>query len=163
MGRPTRAMSRLYLDIDGVLNVAHLRTACDDWDDWQRVPVGYAPVVTSPVMLASLFALPVDEIVWATTWESDADRLFAAALGITRGLRHLPLADGWKGQAIVDDLRHRPVDRFVWIDDAEADQPNRDWITARVAASGLTVRPHPGQGVTREHLAAIERFLTTPP
>lgn len=151
--------SRLYLDIDGVLNVGSLRSATPDWKDWQQLAVGPAAVNVSPSMIAAIVALPVGEIVWATTWEEDADRLLAAAAGMLRGLRHVRLLEQWKREAIIDDLRDRPVRRFVWIDDEEAHPDNVAKVESATGATGFGITPHPARGLTRRHVESIRDLL----
>lgn len=152
--------TRIYLDIDGVLNVMGVRRGPAGWPGgWTSSQVGYTQVTVSRAMLGAVFRLPADEIVWCTTWEEDADRLFAAALELPRGLRHLPLGQQDKLPALGGDLRQRPVARFVVVDDAVGDQDPIDAIGRDCDAAGLGVRPRMDLGLSAADVAQICRFL----
>ncbi len=144
----------LFLDVDGVLSPVR-----------DSAPPGYevslidgARVIWSPMhgeWLASL--LERFDIVWATTWESDANRTIGPALG----LPELPVVafgphrsgDTWKLAAIAEFAGERPC---AWADDrlfADADQ----WAANRSAAT-LLVRPMPSIGLAKEHFMKLVDF-----
>ena len=118
-----------------------------------------SPVVVLLRMLRALFALPVDEVVWASGWEGDADGVLTAALDLPRGLRHLSLGGEWKRGAIADDLLSQPVERFVWIDDAEADVDAVGWIERHTGARGLGILTRYARGIEPGQLREVTLFL----
>jgi len=107
-----------------------------------------------------LSALPCD-LVWATTWLSEANEVIAALLG----LPVLPVVewpdsdeDGplhWKTRALVDWAAGRS---FVWVDDeiAEAD---RAWVSAHHPGQALLHRVDPRLGLTNSDFTVIGTWL----
>ncbi|KAA2247685.1 hypothetical protein F0L68_40030 [Solihabitans fulvus] len=107
------------------------------------------------------------ELVWATTWEHEANRLLAPILGLPslpvidfdgQGQRHhgghhgkLPAVAEWAGD--------RPI---AWLDD-EFQPLDSSWARQRTArgAPTLLVQVDPRAGVQPHHLDRIRRFLRT--
>ena len=86
----------LLLDVDGVLNPLGVREApgfipfvVDD-----PGAVGTVPVLLSPEHGRWLTSLADEyQLVWATSWEGDADRLIAERVGLPRGLPFIAFTD----------------------------------------------------------------------
>ncbi|MFE7191734.1 hypothetical protein [Kitasatospora sp. NPDC057541] len=99
----------------------------------------------------SLTALPFD-LVWATTWEHEADDFLAPLLGlpalpvITWSEPRQQPADGvfWKTPDIVSWARGRP---FAWIDD-QITAADHAWVRTHHAGPALLHHVDPRTGLT---------------
>ena len=145
----------LLLDIDGVLSP----------DAARSVPVGFVEYELGEyqVRLAHehggwLRSLGSDfELVWATSWEQDANRLISPLLDLpvlpfvefTKGRA----AGTWKLPAVADFVGDRPC---AWIDD-ELESDADVWARAR-ARPTLLLRADPARGLTDGHVAELRRF-----
>ncbi|MFG2590513.1 HAD domain-containing protein [Streptomyces sp. NPDC048438] len=155
----------LFLDVDGPL-IPFGATR-------EQLPEGYPafgeggpnPLVAriDPDHGRRLRALPC-ELVWATTWTSDANECVAPWLG----LPELPVVtwpepshEGgtpglhWKTPALVRWAAGRP---FAWVDDeiAEAD---RAWVEAHHPGRALLHRVEAWRGLTGADFAVLEAWL----
>ncbi|UQI46216.1 HAD domain-containing protein [Streptomyces sp. HU2014] len=161
----------LFLDVDGPL-IPFGATR-------QQLPHGYPtyrsgretqaadanPLITriDPAHGPRLMALPC-ELVWATTWMSDANECIAPWLGLPelpvviwpepsdedeRGGLH------WKTRGILDWAAGRP---FAWVDD-EITDADRIWTEAHHPGRALLRRVDPRQGITDEDFAALDHWL----
>ncbi|MFC9292819.1 HAD domain-containing protein [Streptomyces sp. NPDC057011] len=143
----------LFLDVDGPL-----------------IPFGAGPYPhgaganpllarIDPALGPRLAALPC-ELVWATTWEDEANECIAPRLGLPQ----LPLVawpepsdeDGqggvhWKTPAL---LAHAAGRDFVWVDD-EITGADRAWVAARHPGRALLHRVDPGRGLTEADFGAL--------
>lgn len=90
-----------------------------------------------------LEALPC-ELVWATTWMSDANDLLAPLLG----LPELPVVTWAAG---------RP---FAWVDD-ELTDADRAWVAANHPAPALLHRVDPRHGLTDADYLELDAWLRT--
>ncbi|WP_181788213.1 HAD domain-containing protein [Streptomyces phytophilus] len=109
-----------------------------------------------------LAALPCD-LVWATTWQADANETVAPLLG----LPDLPVVDipepdadepgglHWKTPLLVDWAAGRP---FAWVDD-EITGADRAWVAAHHPERTLLHRVDPGRGLTEADFAALDAWL----
>jgi hypothetical protein len=113
-----------------------------------------------------LAALPCD-LVWATTWMSDANECVSPRLG----LPHLVVVDWpepsdfdeqderdglhWKTRALVGWAAGRP---FAWVDD-EITNADRVWVRAHHRAPALLHRVDPRQGLVDADYAALTEWL----
>lgn len=125
----------LFLDVDGTLlpdDAADSAAGDRDWSAWQQP--------TNPILSGltrnlgdRLLALGC-ELMWATGWREDANRVLAPILGLPQlpvvALPEYPDGDyfedelHWKTRALVDLAAGRP---FIWIDD-EIRQQDRTWV-----------------------------------
>lgn len=108
-------------------------------------------------------ALPCD-LVWATTWMSDANECIAPWLG----LPELPVVDWpepsdedgrdglhWKTRALLDRAAGRP---FVWVDD-EITDADRAWVAEHHRGRALLYRVDPRIGLTDEDFTTVDAWL----
>ncbi|MEV3937701.1 HAD domain-containing protein [Glycomyces sp. NPDC049804] len=114
-----------------------------------------------------LAALPC-ELVWATTWEDEANTVLAPLLGLAR-LRvvHWPepstekeLEDRWfslhwKTRPLAAWASGRP---FAWVDD-EITDADIDWVAARHDDRALLHPVDPSRGITHRDLEALADWL----
>ncbi|PNE37067.1 HAD domain-containing protein [Streptomyces noursei] len=111
----------------------------------------------------ALLALPFD-LVWATTWEQEANDFIAPALGLPtlpfvswRSPRPEP-AGGvfWKTPEIIAWARGRA---FAWVDD-EITDADRAWVAEHHHGPALLHRIDPRIGLTTEDFAALGAWAT---
>lgn len=167
-----RSRPLLFVDVDGPLNpyaakptrrpegyLTHRMSPAD----WAREYPDAQPlrVWLNPEHGPMLLSLPV-ELVWATTWEHDANEW----IGPRIGLPELPVVewpdrpfgatDGrlWKTQPVADYAAGRP---FAWIDDQLTDADVR-WCELRYPAPTLLLPINPAIGLARNDIAAIGRW-----
>lgn len=103
------------------------------------------------------------QLVWATTWMSDANEVIAPRLGLPA----LPVVEfpdtdeepvrglHWKTMFLTRWAAGRP---FVWIDDEPTDV-DRQWVGAHHPARALVHRVDPFTGLTEADFASIHRWL----
>ena len=164
----------LFLDVDGPLNPFGTRSArrLRGYQNHRMRPASWAeqypdakPLVVylNPEHGALLQQLPV-ELVWATTWEQEANEW----IGPRIGLPELPVvlwppeqersegADGryWKTQPVADYAAGRP---FAWFDD-QIGPVDRRWCAERYPASTLLQWVDPAYGLRERDLAVVERW-----
>lgn len=158
----------LFLDIDGVLNIAGWkpeRPVCD-WDDleFHEVPnysQGYRfPMYLSPEMGAQLASLDV-EIRWLTTWANDAhavgklvglpDNLPVAATPPPLGVRN------WKLQAVREFVEDEPGVPFIWLDD-DAITEAADKFLESCGVPHLAVKVDENKGIEKTTIESIRVF-----
>jgi len=153
----------LFLDVDGTLipfrqprHQAPLDPTSDSYLSRLDPQIG-----------TRLAALPC-QLVWATTWENDANTEVADRLG----LPPLPvvywpeptsageLEDQWfnlhwKTRTLVTWAAGRP---FIWIDD-EITGADEDWVATHHPGRALLRRVEAAQGITNVDLTAIDIWL----
>lgn len=156
--------TKLYLDVDGVLNPWAAKNPHKHWLDYKKYPLKPGGEVfklwLSKELAAELVSLPV-EIVWATTWCEYANKLISPVLNWPefRYLDYLPdhdtLTSCGKLKVVQEDaLEGEPI---IWIDDC-LDVDDFAWAKDRTGPSKL-IKPHPAVGVTKYHIADILTFL----
>ncbi|RSD13868.1 HAD domain-containing protein [Amycolatopsis eburnea] len=147
----------LFLDIDGTL-----------------LPFGAAGDShldrLDPGMGLRLAALPC-ALVWATTWEHEANTELAPRLG----LPPLPVVRWpepsaereredrwfglhWKTRPLVEWAAGRP---FIWVDD-ELTDADREWVSAHHHGGALLHRVVPSRGLLAEDIPVLDHWLRTP-
>lgn len=173
--------TRLYLDIDGVLNA--VGSSSTNGTEWNCRPKlfhanGFKMRVAMP-MVHSLEKLIEDfdlELVWLTTWlcDGDVETAFLPQLGALGGGRLLNYPEGvggpetwpdfhdWKWKELLRDQTESPSD-FIWIDDDEVPIYCDMALTLRAQADefggAMTIAPLPYKGITHEHLRTMRKFL----
>jgi hypothetical protein len=152
----SNARPLLLLDVDGVL--APLLTGGGVPDGFTEHTVLGDRLLLSPEHGEWLAALAEDfELVWATSWEDDANAAIAPLLGLPSlpviALGDVEQAGTWKLAAVARFVADRPV---AWIDDALGDDA-LDWAESRVAPT-LLVRTDPRVGLLPNHVADLVRF-----
>jgi hypothetical protein len=150
----------LFLDVDGPLipfGEAARGSATDDGN----------PLLgrLDPAVGARLLALPCD-LVWATTWQHEANDTIAPRLGLPRlptvtwpdDDAPAPRGLHWKTRRLAEWAGHRP---FVWLDD-EIGGTDRAWVEAAHPAPALLHRVDPAKGLTEADFTAVEEWLSAP-
>jgi hypothetical protein len=109
-----------------------------------------------------LAALPCD-LVWATTWESDANEVIAPLLDLPPlpfvawpETSDPPHGVHWKTPHLVGWAAGRP---FAWLDDEVADA-DRGWVAEHHPAPALLHRVDPRQGLSAADITAVRAWLT---
>jgi hypothetical protein len=147
----------LLVDVDGVLNP--LATAHPGAGYQRHEILGYPLWLTCEHgawldELATVF-----ELMWATTWEHDANRFIAPAVGLAA---RLPVIEFREGRMTADGIWKRPaVERatagrpFAWVDD-DFGPSDFAWAARRTAAGAptLLLACDPLVGLTRAHVDA---------
>ncbi|HEX2143074.1 MAG TPA: HAD domain-containing protein [Glycomyces sp.] len=157
-GRPL-----LFLDIDGTL--------LPFGRDLQSVPgaavSGSYPTRLNPRAGLRLAALPC-ELVWATTWEDDANAEMAPRLGLP-SLAVVnwpePSPEGereeqwfglhWKTRTLVAWAAGRS---FAWVDD-EITDADRDWVSTHHHGRALLHRVDSAEALTEADFVALDAWL----
>ncbi|MER8187805.1 HAD domain-containing protein [Kitasatospora sp. NPDC094015] len=157
----------LYLDVDGVLNP--LRPHPDAGFDSHEL-LGYT-VLLAPAHGDWLRELAVRyDLVWATTWEEEANARIAPLLGlpplpVVRLTGYVPrpddpkvpLLDLFSGRKWAPIVRHAQGRPFAWLDDIIPGSLRRRAVLRR---DRLLLRIDPEHGLQRRH---VDRLLTRPP
>jgi hypothetical protein len=159
----------LFLDVDGPLipfgaPPEQYSTYRPDLDS----PASSNPLLArvNPGHGPRLAALPCD-LVWATTWISDANECLSPRLGLPQlsvvdwpepsDLDEQDERDGlhWKTRALVNWAAGRP---FAWVDD-EITDIDRHWVRAHHGAPALLHRVDPRQGLAEADYTALGEWL----
>ncbi|MBQ0900547.1 HAD domain-containing protein [Micromonospora sp. U21] len=107
-----------------------------------------------------LKALPCD-LVWATTWMSDANDVLTPLLGLpTLPVVEWPDSDDasvlhWKTRGLVEWAQGRP---FVWVDD-EISHADQQWVSTHHHSPTLLHRVDPRRGLTEHDFTVVENWL----
>ncbi|GLY70723.1 HAD domain-containing protein [Amycolatopsis taiwanensis] len=163
---PDRQCPLLFLDIDGTLPPFG--------GDTSREPPG-ASVDSyldrlNPQVGLRLAALPCD-LIWATTWEQEANTEMAPRLG----LPPLPVVRWpepsaereredqwfglhWKTRPLVEWADGRP---FIWVDD-EITDADREWVFTHHHGRALLHHVAPSRGLTVEDITVLDHWLRAP-
>lgn len=152
----------LFLDVDGPL----LPFGEDPQRTGRRVTPDPRPTRLSHQLGLRLAALPC-ELVWATTWEDDANAEIAPQLGLPAlPVVNWPESSGheredlwlglcWKTRTLVDWAGGHP---FAWVDD-EITDADRDWVPANHRGRALLYYVEPSRGLTSKDFAALDQWL----
>lgn len=157
----------LFLDVDGPLNPFHASLAAlqEGYTAHSLRPQGWAPplpalrVLLNPDHGEQLLRLPY-ELVWATTWEHEANSM----IGPRVGLPELPVVelparesapDGvfFKTPALVEYAAGRP---FVWVDDELTDR-DHEYVGRHHRGAFLLHRISPAHGLVERDLDLLAR------
>ncbi len=148
----------LLLDVDGVLNPLGLQPP-------DLIPEGFVAhrlaglrVLLAPVHGVWLRELSaVFDLVWATSWEQDANRLIAPLLGLPKFLPVITFGADQTGWTVkLPAVAAFAADRAVaWVDDRFGDDEEA-WASARPAPT-LLVRTDHSVGITR---AVVDQLWT---
>lgn len=172
-----RMRAAILLDVDGPLNPFQHRARA-------RAP-GYQPHLLRPKVAAGVPSSAVKvwlntehgvwlrkltedtdaELVWATAWEYEADRLIGPILGLpplevitfgAQGVHHTTSHNG-KLPAVVEWAGQRPL---CWFDD-DFQADDEDWAVERTAAGAPTriIPVDPTTGLEIEHIELARDFV----
>ncbi len=137
----------------------------DGYPTYVPQAVGGNPLLArvDPALGAKLLALPCD-LVWAATWESEANECLAPLLGLPQ----LPVVTWpepsddpepaglhWKTRTLLDWAAGRP---FVWLDD-EITGADRTWAEVHHPARAFLHRVDNRHGPTATDFAALDTWL----
>ncbi|MEO3830344.1 HAD domain-containing protein [Actinomadura sp. B10D3] len=154
----------LFLDVDGPL------LPFGDGPEGERRTTPDTGLARLTVELGRrLAALPCD-LVWATTWEDEANTEIASRIGLPR----LPVVKWtdpsddheredrwfglcWKTRTLVTWASGRP---FAWVDD-EITDADREWVSARHGGRALLHRVPSFRGLGDDDFAVLDRWLRT--
>jgi hypothetical protein len=161
----------LFLDVDGTLipfgaTSEQLPGGYPTYDN-PAVPhlAGVHPLLAriNPALGPRLMALPC-ELVWATTWEYDANEWIAPVLGLPElpvvcwpDLTDEPQPRGlhWKTRTLLGWSAGRA---FAWLDD-EITDADRSWVAGRHPVRALLHRVDPRCGVTDADFVLLDAWL----
>ncbi|MFF0727808.1 HAD domain-containing protein [Streptomyces sp. NPDC004134] len=155
----------IFLDVDGPLIPFGPTWHGRPGGTAHRTPDTGNPLLTrvEPADGPRLAALPC-ELVWATTWQADANESVAPLLGLPDlpvvGIpehddREEPGGLHWKTPLLVDWAAGRP---FAWVDD-EISEADRRWVGDHHPERALLHRVDPGRGLTDADFAALDAWL----
>ncbi|QGN50382.1 hypothetical protein GKC29_28535 [Micromonospora sp. WMMC415] len=161
----------LFLDVDDTLIPFGTPTAAQPGmpgghTEAPDLPADAHPLLhkVNPEHGRRLGALPCD-LVWATTWMSDANDVLAPLLGLPT----LPVVDWpdsdevgvlhWKTRGLVEWAQGRP---FVWVDD-EISHTDQQWVLTHHHGPALLQRVDQRRGLTEHDFTAIESWLMQAP
>lgn len=169
--------TRIYLDVDGVLNAVQRGFPSNSWENWDRVGVNGYSIAYSPDMVAALndiAGMEGVEIVWLTTWQANAKTMIAPAIGLkgedwdvalnpdmdAHGFAvHRYFGDWWKMTTLEEHLHYNRVDKVIWIDDDIANSFDADdWFHA-FDEETLAICPNTDTGLTPDDICAIIDFI----
>ncbi|TCP53498.1 hypothetical protein EV191_10465 [Tamaricihabitans halophyticus] len=163
---PDRQRPLLFLDVDGTLlpfgddpSGAGLGARTGSYLDRFTPQVGHG-----------LAALPCD-LIWATTWEQEANVELAPRLGLpSLPVVHWPEPTAereredqwfglhWKTRPLAEWAAGR---RFAWVDD-EITDADREWVSTHCRDHALLHRVEPSRGLTVEDIAVLDLWLRGP-
>lgn len=163
----------LLMDVDGPMNPFRARwfsqlVPADGYQFHELKPTGdqtYS-VALKPEHGQHLLELALlYDLVWATTWGTDANRLISPILGLPSDLPVVDLPPptvlmsrrSWKAERIVEWVGQRP---FVWFDD-EINRPTRLWLAGVVATPHLAHRVPAEVGLTGSDFDVFSAFART--
>jgi hypothetical protein len=159
----------LFLDVDGPLNpygadAAHIPDGYETHWITPRGEQSPLPVRLNPAHGPRLLALAERvglELVWATTWEHEANE----AIGPRIGLPVLPVVEFglriharlWKWAAVAEYAGTRPL---AWLDDdfTRWQDNSAGFVAARYGIETLLIQVDPATGVVAPDLTAIESW-----
>ncbi len=99
----------------------------------------------------------VFDLVWATSWEQDADLLIAERVGLPRGLPFITFTEqsGWTSK-LPDVSRFVGERATAWVDD-QFDPEAHAWAQSRDAPTLLVETDH-RVGLKQEHVVRLRDF-----
>lgn len=164
-GRDDTERPLLFLDVDGPLLPFG---EGPEWDGRETALDSHSARLTLEVG-HRLAALPCD-LVWATTWEDEANVEIASRIGLPplpvvkwpepsgeheREDRWFGLC--WKTRTLVTWASGRP---FAWVDD-EITDADREWVSAHHSGRALLHHVESYRGLGDEDFAVLDHWLRT--
>ncbi|WP_308162953.1 HAD domain-containing protein [Nocardia alni] len=160
----------LFLDVDGTLLPRGGDAFAVDEVDWAAWQQPSNPLLSSLSRdLGDQLAALACELVWATGWGEDANRVIAPLLGLPRlPVVMLPIYPGsdyyddelhWKTRTLVNVAGGRP---FVWVDD-ELRQQDRTWVRGNHSGRALLHRVDGTLGLLDADFTTVAEWLSESP
>ncbi|TDV51031.1 HAD domain-containing protein [Actinophytocola oryzae] len=169
------ARGLLLLDVDGPLNpyAANKTRRPPGYTTYRRTATGWHTgrdarrfrgmrVWLNPCHGAQLLALAEETgltLVWATTWQHEANDRIGPAVGLPRlpvvefpGLTTSGWDEEWKWPAVADYAAGRPL---AWLDDEHDRTGAEEFTRRRAGAPTLLCHVDPRQGLGPAHLAQV--------
>ena len=160
----------LFLDVDGVLNPDPVSSGRrpEGYETHRMRPSGWTNPRVKPLRVwlnpehgEKLLSLPV-ELVWATTWEHEANEWIAPHVGLPK-LPFVRFDSGtagpgvhWKTRDLATYAAGRP---FTWLDDELHVERDGNWLTANgVTQPFMLMLIAPFQGLTDGHLDRVREW-----
>lgn len=169
--------TRIYLDVDGVLNAVDKKFPTGSWENWDRVGVNGYSIAYSPDMVSALNDIAeMDdvEIVWLTTWQANAKTMIAPAIGLkgeewdvalnldmdAHGFAiHQPFGGWWKMNTLKNHVYNNPVDKIIWIDDDIAHEQTAPAWFGNFKQKTIAIAPFTMEGLTPADICAMIDFI----
>ena len=144
----TSSLPLLLLDVDGVLNPFAAAACPPGYTEHEFFP-GEEPVRLCPAHGPWLQELATRfQIVWATAWGADANRLLAPLLQIPDlPVIHFPAAPFHPRDKLPAVIRYAGQHPLIWIDDALPPEASAWAAKRRIPA--LLIGIDPAEGLTR--------------
>lgn len=167
------------LDIDGVINANPYKQNRNLWggeaDAWIETNATggnrWWPITASISVVEFIRRVHEQrwaEVVWLTTWQTDANNVSAAlslpnfrvlTSPVTEGTRYHDSANWWKlTKALGETQAGRPI---VWTDD-DLSLTVKNLFHDQCPAPSLLIGPHGDEGLAPKHLVRIAAFLNMP-
>lgn len=153
----------LLLDVDGVLIPWQAKTVPPDYQWFELLNrVGgkdtKEEVLLSPSHGTRLSRLGEKfQLVWATGWEHEANRVLAPILGLPKlSVIEFPRDEDGTFVKLVTVSKIPPSTSVVWLDD-ELTEAAKEWARTRAGAT-LLVDVDPSTGLTRADLEKVSSF-----
>lgn len=148
----------LLVDVDGVLNVFY---ASHRQDLEEHTALKYT-IYTSPKFGEWLLSLTdLYDLVWATTWEDDANKWISPLVGlpsdlpvIHMGSKNFDNFGTWKLPNIQKYVGEYQA--FAWLDDDLWEDAD-NWVKSR-EGKGLLIRVNPMTGLTERHIEMLREW-----
>lgn len=173
--------TKIFLDVDGVLNAVSKQLPDTGWDleGWFKVGVNGYTITYNTVMIDAINEISFRddvEIIWLTTWQSNAASKISPAIGLIgenwsfvanpdtdpHGFALQQNRYGWwKADVLKKYLEEFPTDKFIWVDD-DLSYYNlmglSEW-TEDLDSSTLFIAPQTSDGLTPSHICAMIDFI----
>lgn len=164
-----QASPLLFLDVDGPLNpfLAPGGRPTSAYTPYEMRPAGWSWPQPLRVCLDAghgvrLRALSARySLVWATTWEEEANVWIGPRLGLPRlpfvsWRARLPGPEGtyWKTRSVLEYAAGLP---FAWVDD-EIGSADRDWVAREHPSPAALLRIDPALGLVEDDFRELERW-----
>lgn len=158
----------ILIDVDGPLNPYNAKTLPEGYTAHTMRPDSWTAIKPLKVLLnpshgPSLMGLGA-ELIWATTWEYEADEWIGSHLGLPKLSvinwveRDYWNKEGlyWKTKRIAEWMKkYRPGVPFIWIDDECTNKDNK-WLLNSTNGLGSTLQVSPKWGLREQEFVYLK-------